>query len=489
MEAQTPTKAELLQLLPYLTPQELARLDKLLPLWSPLPGPQTLAYHSQADVLGYGGAAGGGKTDLLIGLGLTKHERSIIFRREAMQNRAMIDRSRELIGLQGSFNENTGTWRRLPGGRQIEFAGVKDAGDEQRYKGRPHDLVAFDEADQFIEHQVRFLQGWLRTTKKGQPCQCVLCFNPPSSAEGRWIIDYFGPWIDPKHPRPAKPGELRWFARLKSGEEVERPGPEPFQDAGQTVTPKSRSFIPALVTDNPMLMATGYFDQLNQLPEPLRSQMLRGDMTAGLEDDRWQVIPTAWVEAAMSRWTEDGGKHVRLSCIGTDVARGGDDQTVLARRHETWFAPMVKASGKETTDGPSVGGMIEKELLANAGALINIDGIGVGSAVFDYCVQRGHHAAAIMFSAGTKARDRSGVFGFANLRAYGYWSLRELLDPSEPMKLALPPDRELLLDLTAPRWKPTLRGILIEEKEAIRKRIGRSPDCGDAVVLSILLPV
>ena len=36
--------------------------------WSPLPGQQTIAYHSPADILFYGGAAGGGKTDLLVGV-------------------------------------------------------------------------------------------------------------------------------------------------------------------------------------------------------------------------------------------------------------------------------------------------------------------------------------------------------------------------------------------------------------------------------------
>ena len=50
-------------LLAYLTDEERAELDSLLTsdktLWRPLPGPQTMAYESQADIIGYGGAAGG----------------------------------------------------------------------------------------------------------------------------------------------------------------------------------------------------------------------------------------------------------------------------------------------------------------------------------------------------------------------------------------------------------------------------------------------
>jgi len=46
----------------------------------------------------------------------------------------------------------------------------------------------------------------------------------------------------------------------------------------------------------------------------------------------------------------------------------------------------------------------------------------------------------------------------------------------------------LLSDLTAPRWTMTMQGIKVEPKEDIVKRLGRSPDCADAVVLAILRP-
>jgi hypothetical protein len=76
---------------------------------------------------------------------------------------------------------------------------------------------------------------------------------------------------------------------------------------------------------------------------------------------------------------------------------------------------------------------------------------------------------------------------FRNLRAWSYWTMREMLDPVKGQGLMLPPDQELLSDLTAPRWKMTLQGVQIEAKEDIVKRLGRSPDAGDAVVLSILV--
>ena len=49
--------------------------------WVPNPGPQTQAFVCKADELFYGGEAGGGKTDLGIGLALTEHKRSLLLRR------------------------------------------------------------------------------------------------------------------------------------------------------------------------------------------------------------------------------------------------------------------------------------------------------------------------------------------------------------------------------------------------------------------------
>jgi hypothetical protein len=74
---------------------------------------------------------------------------------------------------------------------------------------------------------------------------------------------------------------------------------------------------------------------------------------------------------------------------------------------------------------------------------------------------------------------------FVNRRAEWWWKLREALDPATGEDLALPPDQGLLADLCAPRWKLSARGVQVESKEDIIKRLGRSPDRGDSAAYAL----
>ncbi|MEG0176056.1 MAG: hypothetical protein RR721_21065, partial [Aeromonas sp.] len=101
--SKAPSTAEMLEMVKAM-PADLKReLDKLLladgaPIWVPQDGPQLSAYNSPADIVFYGGSAGGGKTDLLLGLSLTSQEHSIIFRREAVQLVGIEERMAKIIG-------------------------------------------------------------------------------------------------------------------------------------------------------------------------------------------------------------------------------------------------------------------------------------------------------------------------------------------------------------------------------------------------------
>jgi hypothetical protein len=476
-------------LLQYLTPQELAELDTLLTtdktIWRPLPGPQTLAYQSEADIIGYGGAAGGGKTDLACGKSLTQHRKVGIFRLNGTELTGVIDRFTELIGDRKGYNGQDKIWRtvRTDGVPvQLEFGSFPNPGDEKKYQGRPHDLLVFDEAANQREAAVRFLLGWLRTTVPGQRCQALMTFNPPTTAEGRWIIQFFAPWLDKKHPNPAKPGELRWFATI-DGKDIEVESGEAFEHNGEMIQPLSRTFIPSRISDNPYLMGTGYMATLQSLPEPLRSQMLNGDFEAGMEDDPWQVIPTAWVESAQARWTLPD-KLATMDSLGIDVARAGKDSTIIARRHGMWFDKPLVYPGSATPDGPTVAGLAIAAQRDRA--VMHIDVIGVGSSPYDFLNEANQQVIGVNVAEAATGFDQSGRLKFKNLRSQLWWRMREALDPTNNTGICLPPDPALLADLCAPTWKLVGSTIAVASREDIIDKIGRSPDYGSAYVLALM---
>jgi hypothetical protein len=453
------------------------------PLWTPNPGPQTVARASLADVLLYGGQGGGGKSDLLLGLALLDHRRSLIMRRMRKELRALTDRIIQIHGRPG-FSQQPIACLRTKQGRLIEFGSAQYLGDEQSWQGQPHDLLALDEAAQFLEAQVRFLMGWVRTTEPGQRTRTVLASNPPLSADGDWMIGMFRPWLDVTHPHPAKPGELRWFITDPDGKDEEVAGQQPVEIDGTLLYPKSRTFIPARLSDNPYLVKTGYQRELDALPEPVRSAVRDGNFMAARADDAQQVIPWDWIRAAQLRWQPGPPRGVPMTAMAVDVARGGKDETVLAMRYGGWFAPLLAKAGVDTKDGPAVAALVFGALRDGAPVIIDMGG-GWGGSPLDHLKQNGIDVTGHLGAAESHRRTGDGALGFVNARAEGWWRLREALNPHqrEGSPIALPDDPRLAADLAAPRWEMAARGIQIESKDAIRARLGRSPDRGDAVVM------
>jgi hypothetical protein len=206
-----------------------------------------------------------------------------------------------------------------------------------------------------------------------------------------------------------------------------------------------------------------------------------GEFHAGDEDS---VIPLAWAEAAAERWHEweaagrpDTG---RPRTVGVDVARTGEDRTVLAVRNGPVITELRRFSKEDTM---ATTGRVKGILDADDSRIAVVDVIGIGSGVVDRL--REQHARVVAFNAarGSKAKDSTREFGFSNRRSEAWWTLRQALDPSASPDICLPDDEMLLGDLTAPQWAVTSGGrIQVELKEEIKKRIGRSTDDGDAVV-------
>ena len=442
--------------------------------WQPYKGkPQELAYYSSAQDLLYGGEPGGGKSDLIAGLALTAHRRSLILRREASQLNEMIARIEgEMLGGEYAFHGKTNILKY--GDRWVEKGGCKLIKDKVKYKGRGHDLKAFDELSEFPKEIYDYVKTWNRTSVVGQRCRTVATTNPPDTQEGQWIISSWSPWLDKRHPNPAQSGEIRWYL---GDNEVDEGTPDA----------RSRTFIYSSIDDNPILMLTGYKSLLNSLPEELRRTMMEG-FTVGMQDTPYQVIPTSWVEDAIKRGRllEQKSLLEPIDAIACDPSRGGKDACAIAIRRgvniQTKEYPAISAQ-----DGMQV---VQYIIEARQGQnpLTMIDVIGIGSSPYDIAKLQGLQPIAMNASEKSYKRDRSAKLSFANKRAEWWWKFREALDPNYNPQITLPDNPKIVAELTAPLWSLTMRGILIESKDEIKKRLGRSTNLGDAIVMVADVP-
>ncbi len=450
--------------------------------WAPDPGnkPQVAAYESKADLLLYGGAAGGGKSDLLLGLALTEHQCAVIFRRSYHDLHGMERRLIQIVGSREGYNGTDMALQRA--GCLIEFGALERPGSELSWQGRAHDFIGFDEGAQLDESKVRFVMSWLRSDDPEQRRRVVIASNPPIGGQGEWLLTWFAPWLDPAFPDPAQPGELRW--RCMRGDEtivwVDGPGEHVID--GMKLRALSCTFIPARLSDNRFLHDGAYEAQLMSLPEPMRSKLLHGDFLAGREDAANQVNPSAWIAAAQGRWTPDGAR-VPMTTLGVDVAQGGAADTVLAPLHNTWFGPLTKRRGVDTTNGPAVAALVVEVIRDGALVVIDLTG-GWGGSARDHLVAQGIRVEPVVFSGASSGRSRDGLLTFLNKRSEMWWTFREALCPVTGEGIALPPDKRLAAQLAAPTWRLRGNTIVIESKEDLAKRLGSSTDDADAVILA-----
>jgi hypothetical protein len=197
------------------------------------------------------------------------------------------------------------------------------------------------------------------------------------------------------------------------------------------------------------------------------------------------IIPLSWVRMANERWRmwDLGGRKNDSSSrvLGVDVARGGEDATVLALRLALVIAEIREFRKIPTTETVRHVKAFEKGTQVH----IEMDG-GLGAGVYDVLRDDDWpNLVPITVGARTTRRDKTGELTFANVRAAMWWNLREMLDPINGVGLALPPHDGLTLDLVTPMIGETRSGqIVLESKESIARRIGRSTDYGDAVCLA-----
>lgn len=202
------------------------------------------------------------------------------------------------------------------------------------------------------------------------------------------------------------------------------------------------------------------------------------------------LIPLHWVEEAMKRYRERmSASDMVIDQLGLDVARRGGDSTVLAKRSRMLILPLEKFGKIDTMEAS---GLCVPFLNRNSALPVVVDVVGLGAGTYDRLIELYPDNDRIFpFHAQEKTifRDVTEQWEFADSYSAAWWNVREMIDPSNPRKLpellALPPDKFLPAELSAPTWKVNSAGkIQIEQKEKVKERLGRSPDSADAVVMA-----
>lgn len=252
-----------------------------------------------------GGSAGGGKSDALLMAALQYVEyseyKAIIYRRtfaDLSKPGALLDRIKDMDWLgpwlrhDVKYDPATHTFH-FPSGAQVSFGYMGKAGSTESAQGSEYHFVGVDEVTQHTEKDVKWMCSRLRRTKDSRiPLRIRLTANPGGRGH-EWVKKMFGIKKNPKFdPKKGKTVAGHFFSE------------EPMFIG----TSKKNIFIPARVIDNPFLDQANYIDQLKNLDDVTRKQLLDGD---------WDSSPSARFK---EDWFPSYTRRGEYYCYGgTDV--------------------------------------------------------------------------------------------------------------------------------------------------------------------------
>lgn len=211
---------------------------------------------------------------------------------------------------------------------------------------------------------------------------------------------------------------------------------------------------------------------------PMYQSRVRGIAPAQSSDS---LIRLEWCYSARDKqklMREEGKKIEGSISLGVDVANSeaGDLAAVAHGVGVNLESVKAEQCPNANTLGRQVAQMIRDENINPS--LVGVDGVGVGAGTVNTLKEEGYEIYNIMSGSGmVKVFDTAEEFN--NLRSQMWWELREDLRKGE---IALPNDEELFADLVTPKWGPRNGKIVVESKDEIKKRLGRSPNKGDAAV-------
>lgn len=308
------------------------------PSLKPQEGPQEAFLSSPADIVIYGGSAGGGKTyglllEPLRHITTNKEFTAVIFRKNAVNIKnpgGLWDESMKLYpSTRGIPTAHVSEWRWKKGGR-MKMAHLQHEDTVLEWQGAQIPLILFDELTHFSMTQFFYMLSRNRSTCGVKPYTRATT-NPDAES---WVATFIEWWIDQEtgFPIPERSGVIRWFIRINdviiwadTSEELI----EEYSTPEQEVIPKSVTFIPSKLEDNKELMRKDPGYKANLLAQ---SRVEKGRLL----DGNWKIKPMAGMyfkrhEVQIVPAAPDGITHVvrKWDLAATEESEGSNpDWTV-----------------------------------------------------------------------------------------------------------------------------------------------------------------
>ncbi len=281
-----------------------------------------------------GGAAGGGKTWSLLVEPLrhinNPHFGAVIFRRTFKQvtmEGGLWDEAGKLYPAFGAISNETDLDWTFSCGASVKFAHLQLERNKYDWMGAQVPLLGYDQLEHFSEDTFFYMLSRNRSLCGVRPYVRATC-NPDADS---WLATFLAWWIDQQTGLaiPERSGIVRWFVRANEEIVWANTQEELVERFGEEAYPKSVTFVPADIYDNPILLARDpdYLANLKALPLVERERLLGGN---------WKIRPAAgkvfnrgWFEIVDA--APAGGEEVRFfDFAATEKKLVGDDPDATA---------------------------------------------------------------------------------------------------------------------------------------------------------------
>lgn len=304
-----------------------AEISKTHDLIEPQPGPQTQFLQSAADIVFYGGSAGGGKTYALLLECLydvnNKDFGAVIFRRTTKQvtsEGGLWDTATDLYSPLGAKANQNDLALKFPSGAKVTFAHMEHEKNRLDWQGSQIPLIGFDEITHFTWKQFVYMLSRNRSTSGAKSRMRGTCNPDPDS----WVRRFIDWWIDDEgFAILERSGVVRYFV-IEGDDVIWADTEEELTDDNPKRRPKSFTFIRSSIEDNKILLESDpdYLANLQALTRVERAQLMDGN---------WNIRPSAGSYFRRSDFevvgsAPSGGSIVRAwDQAGTEAKKDSDD--------------------------------------------------------------------------------------------------------------------------------------------------------------------